>query len=170
MKLIRFLSAFALLLSSESALPAAAPPDVLTPPAQRRTASDFTQPDNHGSPLALSAYRGKVVLLDFWATTCGGCKVEIPWYVEFDRKYRSQGLSVIGVSMDDEGMRVVKPFLVEHHVEYPTVISTDDIARQYGVVAMPLTLLIDRQGRIAVSHLGIVNKENFEDLIRSLLH
>jgi cytochrome c biogenesis protein CcmG/thiol:disulfide interchange protein DsbE len=145
-------------------------PDVLTPQAQRKTAPDFTLTDENGQPLALSAYKGKVVLLDFWATWCGGCKVEIPWYVEFDQKYRDKGLTVIGVSMDDKGMKVVKPFLAEKKIEYPVVIGNDQLANQYNLTQMPMTLLIDRDGKIAVSHTGIVDKENFESHIKALLN
>jgi peroxiredoxin len=132
-------------------------------------APNFKLPDANGKQVKLSDYRGKVVLLDFWATWCHGCKTEIPWYVEFDRNYRSQGLAVIGVSMDDEGMKVVKPFLPLHHMDYPVVIGNDALAAQYHLTAMPLTLLIDRQGRIAVSHSGIVDRNAFEARIRELL-
>jgi peroxiredoxin len=144
-------------------------PDVLTPLEQRKGAPDFTLTDATGQPLTLSAYKGKVVLLDFWATWCGGCKVEIPWYVEFDQKYRGKGLAVIGVSMDDKGMKIVAPFLVQKKIEYPVVIGNDALAKQYNLTSMPMTLLIDRDGKIAVSHTGIVDKDNFESHIRTLL-
>ena len=128
-------------------LPAVArTPDALTPQPQRKEAPDFKLTDATGHSLTLSAYKGKVVLLDFWATWCGGCKVEIPWYVEFNRKYRDQGLIVIGVSMDKEGMTIVKPFLAQKKIEYPVVIGNYKLARQYNLTSMPLTLLIDRDG------------------------
>ena len=117
----------------------------------------------------MSGYKGKVVLLDFWATWCGGCKVEIPWYVEFDQKYRDKGLAVIGVSMDEEGMKVVKPFLAQKNIQYPVVIGNDELAKLYNLTSMPMTLLIDRDGKIAVSHTGIVDKGSFESDIQSLL-
>src|SRR6266404_2878543 len=74
-------------------------------------APDFTLEDSNGASTKLSGYKGKVVLLDFWATWCTGCKVEIPWYMEFAKKYEQSGLAVVGVSMDKEGWTVVKPFM-----------------------------------------------------------
>src|SRR5690242_3085639 len=141
----------------------------LPPKAQRKIAPDFTLTDATGQTITLSAHKGKVVLLDFWATWCGGCKVEIPWYVEFDKKYRDRGLAVIGVSMDDEGMKVVKPFLAQKNIEYTVVIGNEALAKKYNLDSMPLTLLIDRNGRIAVSHAGVVNKDDFESYIKTLL-
>jgi peroxiredoxin len=80
-------------------------------------APGFTLHNSKGAPVTLSQYKGKVVLLDFWATWCTGCKVELPWYVEFDKKYKRKGLAVLGVSMDDggdaAGWKLVKPFLKE---------------------------------------------------------
>ena len=96
--------------------------DTLVPSAQRKTAPDFTLLDNKGAPLTLSTYKGKVVLLDFWATWCHGCKQELPWYIDFDRRYRREGLAVIGVSMDDGGMGVVRPFLAQKQIRYRVVI------------------------------------------------
>ena len=156
--------AVAVLLAQESAAP-----DTLTRPSQRKLAPDFTLPDQNGKPLMLSAYKGKVVLLDFWATWCGGCKTELPWYVEFDHKYRDKGLAIVGVSMDDGGMKVVKPFLAERHINYDVVIGNDGLAGKYGLSAMPMTLLIDRDGRIAVSHSGVVNRASFESDVQQLL-
>src|SRR5258708_14060221 len=116
-----------------------------TPPQLGRPAADFTLTHSAGSAVKLSAYKGKVVLLDFWATWCGGCKVEIPWYVEFQNKYGHDGLTAIGVSMDDDGWKSVKPFLEEHKLNYPVVIGNQDLAGRYGgTPSLPITLLIDR--------------------------
>ena len=144
-------------------------PDQLIPPASRKAASDFTLRDAEGRPLTLSRYQGKVVLLDFWATWCGGCKVELPWYVEFSRKYRRKGLTVIGVSMDDGGMEAIKPFLSAKHIKYPVVMGDDALGGKFGLKQMPLSLLIDRQGKIAVSHEGVVDRKSFEQNIQELL-
>jgi len=135
----------------------------------RRPAPDFTLAGSQGGPVQLSHYKGKVVLLDFWATWCHGCKTEIPWYIEFSQKYKKAGLAVIGVSMDDGGWKLVKPFLKQKKMKYPVVIGDDKLALQYGVSSMPVTLLIDREGNIAVSHTGVVDKDAFEGEIRKLL-
>lgn len=147
------------------------PQPTQTTPQLGQTAPDFTLPDSTGSPIKLSAYKGKVVLLDFWATWCTGCKVEIPWYVEFQNKYGKDGLTAIGVSMDDDGWKSVKPFLEEHKLNYPVVIANQDLANRYGgLPSLPMTLLIDRNGKIAESHAGMVDKDAFENKIKALLH
>ena len=137
--------------------------------ASGNTAPDFTLIDSNGSPVRLSAYIGKVVLLDFWATWCTGCKVEIPWYMEFQEKYQDRGLVSIGVAMDGEGWPLVKPYLAQHPINYPIVVGNADIAKSYGVASLPVTLLIDRRGRIADAHAGIVIKDAWEKAIRKLL-
>jgi cytochrome c biogenesis protein CcmG/thiol:disulfide interchange protein DsbE len=149
-------------------LPARAPAD-LTPANSRKTASDFTLSDSKGAFVKLSAYKGRVVLLDFWATWCEGCKMEIPWYMEFQNKYKESGLSVVGVSMDEDGWKAVKPFLEEKKVNYPVVIGDWDLAKLFGITALPVTLLIDRDGKVADLHLGMVDKEAFEREIKILL-
>jgi peroxiredoxin len=122
------------------------------------------------SSVPLSRYKGKVVLLNFWATTCGGCKVEIPWFIEFQTRYKSRGLVVIGVSMDDDGWKSVRPFMKEKKINYPVVAGNEELARHYGVVeALPKTLLIGRDGKIATSYTGVVDKEACETEIRTLL-
>jgi cytochrome c biogenesis protein CcmG/thiol:disulfide interchange protein DsbE len=137
--------------------------------ADRQPAPDFSLPGADGTAVRLSRYHGKVVLLDFWATWCHGCKIEIPWYMEFSEKYSKDGLAVVGVSMDDDGWKAVKPFLKEKGMKYPVVIGNDGLAKQYGLTEMPLTLLIDRDGKIAYSHAGVVDKDEFEGQIRALL-
>jgi len=135
----------------------------------RKTAPNFTLTDSKGTSVRLSDYKGRVVLLDFWATWCHGCKIEIPWYMEFQDKYKDKGLSVIGVSMDDDGWKSVKPFLEEKKMNYTVVVGNADLAKLYGVDQLPVTLLIDRDGKIANSHAGMVDKNAFEKEISVLL-
>lgn len=119
--------------------------------------------------FSLSKYKGKVVLLNFWATWCHGCKLEIPWFMEFQKKYKHDGLVVIGVAMDEDGWKSVKPYLKERRINYRVVIGNEELAKRYGVAAMPVTVLIDREGKIAGSHAGVVDQAGFEAEIRSLL-
>jgi len=162
---VAFVAMGSLLASQTTPPPGQATPQIGQP------APDFTLPDSTGSPIKLSAYKGKVILLDFWATWCTGCKVEIPWYVEFQNKYGKDGLTAIGVSMDDDGWKSVKPFLEEHKLNYPIVIANQDVANRYGgLPSLPMTLLIDRNGKIAESHAGMVDKDAFENKIKALLH
>jgi len=130
---------------------------------------DFALPDSNGDSIRLSEYKGKVVLLDFWATWCTGCKQEIPWYMEFVTKYEHSGLAVIGVSTDREGWTIVKPFMREMQMNYPVVLGDENLTKRYNLTAMPLTLLIDREGKVAVSHAGVVDKIDFENQLRALL-
>ncbi len=134
----------------------------------RDVAPPFHLTNSKGAPVSLSQYKGKVVLLDFWATWCTGCKVEIPWYMQFSRKYKRKGLVVLGVAMDDN-WQPVKPFVKEKKMNYPVVLGNEAIAKQYGLTSMPKTLLIDREGRIAYSFTGIVERDQFESQLESLL-
>ena len=147
-----------------------APLYAVNAPEDRKSAADFTLTDARGNSVRLSNYRGKVVLLDFWATWCGGCKVEIPWYLEFRKKYKRNGLALLGVSLDEGGWKVVKPFLKHKKWKYTVVMGTDEVAKRYEVSSMPVTLLIDRDGKIAASHSGLVDKSAFESEIVRVLH
>jgi len=141
----------------------------VVPIEQRAKAPPFTVTDVQGKPFALTALKGRVVLLDFWAIACGGCKLELPWYVGFDQHYRSKGLSLIGLDMYGEAPDAVKSFAATHQMRYPVAIGTDAIGALYHLSEMPLTVLIDRNGRIAVSHAGVVDPKAFETDIKTLL-
>ena len=166
--MIRFMFARIAFIGLCFALPARAPAD-LKAANSRKTAVDFTLNDSKGASIRLSDYKGKIVLLDFWATWCEGCKVETPWYIEFQNEYKERGLSVIGVSMDEDGWKSVRPSLAEKKVNYPVVIGSWDLANLFGITALPVTLLIDREGRVADLHVGMVEKAAFEREIQILL-
>ena len=136
----------------------------------RKPAAEFALKGADGKTVKLSDFKGKVVLLNFWATWCGPCKIEIPWFVEFEQNYRDKGLVVLGVSMDEEGWSVVKPFVDSHKVNYRMVIGDDMTAQKYGGVdSLPTSFVIDRQGRIAATHVGLVSKKEYQNDIDQLL-
>lgn len=154
--------------SSQSRVPPSA--EALKPDQERKAAPDFKLKDADGKEVRLADYRGKVVLLDFWATWCGPCRIEIPWFAELEKKNKDKGFAVIGVSMDDEGWKVVKPFLSELKVNYRVLLGNDEAAHDYGGLdALPTTFLIDRDGKIASVHVGLASRKDFEDGVEQLL-
>ena len=133
------------------------------------SAPNFTLTDAAGKRVRLSDYRGKVVVLDFWATWCHGCKEEIPWFIEFQNKYRERGLTVIGVSMDEDGWTKVRPFIEKSGMNYPVVVGNEALAKRYSLQGMPMTVVIDRRGKMTAVHTGVVEKDAFEKELAALL-
>jgi peroxiredoxin len=150
----------------------------VTPSAERKGAPDFNLLDASGKSRKLADYRGKVLLLDFWATECGGCKLEIPWFIDIAQEYRKRDLAVVGVSMDilyedlksaDEAWTRVTPFVKKTKINYPIVMGDGPVGTAYSIQALPQTWLIDRNGRVAATYIGLVNAENLRANLKALL-
>jgi len=126
-------------------------------------------PQLDGTPLRLSSYRGKVVLLDFWATWCVPCREETPHFVDLQKEYADRGLQIIGVSMDDTS-EPVRDFSQQFHVNYPVVMGNAATGEAYGgVLGLPIAFLLDRDGRIVAKHMGPTKAEIFDREIAGLL-
>src|SRR5436190_884243 len=148
--------------SPEASVKAAA----VKPATQRKQAPEFALKDSNGTTVHLSDYKGKVVLLNFWATWCGPCKVEIPWFIEFEQQFKDRGFAVLGVSMDEGGWDPVKEYIAKQKINYRILLGNDQVGEAYGGVdSLPTTLVIDRDGRIAAKHEGI-EPSNGKDEIR----
>jgi peroxiredoxin len=136
-----------------------------------RRAPDFTLKDMNGKEVRLTQFKGKVVLINFWATWCGPCKYEIPLFVDLQKRFGSQGLSFLGISVDDE-VDTLRPFVAEYKMNYPVLIGLgrEDVQDSYGpMFGIPVTVLVARDGTICTRYFGLRSKERFENDIKALL-
>ena len=137
---------------------------------QGEPAPDFALASLDGKTLKLSDFRGKAVLLNFWATWCEPCKVEMPWFVELQQKYGPQGLQVLGIAMDDSGTKEIGDFARKMGVNYPIVIGKEAVGDQYGGIPyLPSTFYIDRDGKVIDRVFGLVSKSEIETDIQKAL-
>jgi thiol-disulfide isomerase/thioredoxin len=134
------------------------------------TAPGWDLKDVKGNSVKLSDFKGKVVILDFWATWCPPCRAEIPHFIGLQEKYGKQGLVVVGVSVDQGGPKVVLSFVKANKINYPIVFGDLDVAQLYDATdEIPTTFVIDRTGNIVAKHLGFTDSETFESEIKSVL-
>lgn len=141
----------------------------LVEPHERRAAEAIQLKDGAGKIIDLATHRGQVVLVDFWATWCGGCKEELPWFQQFSDKYRRKGFSVLAVSVDEGGWPAVKTFVAPLGLTLKIVHDDADTAKRYDLKEVPAAFLVDRQGRVAAKYLGLVDRADMESNIRILL-
>ncbi len=133
-------------------------------------APNFALKDLNGNTVQLSDLRGKAVVLNFWATWCPPCKEEIPWFVDLQNKYGSQGLQIVGVSMDDGGKDAVIPFAKEMGINYKVLLGDSEVADLYGGVhALPTTFYIGRDGKVLEYVPGLIGRREMEENIRQAL-
>jgi cytochrome c biogenesis protein CcmG/thiol:disulfide interchange protein DsbE len=135
----------------------------------RKPAPSLELRDASGKAVKLSDYRGQVVLLNFWATWCGGCKVEMPWFQEFETALGPREFAVLGISMDDGGWGDVKPYIEKARVTYRMALADKATAKDYAVTSMPATFIIDRKGRVAATYIGLVDRSDIERNIKAAL-
>jgi cytochrome c biogenesis protein CcmG/thiol:disulfide interchange protein DsbE len=140
---------------------------------------DVTFKDLQGKDVSLASLKGKVVVVNFWATWCEPCQVEIPWMIGFQKKYADRGFTLLGVAMDEEGKSAVEPFVqktqfdVDGHpttMSYPIVLGDDDLAGKFGgLLGLPTTYVITRDGKVAKHYIGLATESDLDKLIQSLL-
>jgi thiol-disulfide isomerase/thioredoxin len=148
------------------------------------TASEASMPsivmkDLNGRDVTLEQYKGQVVLVNFWATWCAPCKVEIPWMIEFQKKYSSRGFTILGVSMDEDGKKAIDPFLQKERFDvngqkeamnYPILLGNDAVADKFGsIVGLPTSMLFTRDGKKIRTIVGLVNHDDIAKAIEGLL-
>jgi thiol-disulfide isomerase/thioredoxin len=142
-------------------------------------ATDFSLKDLEGHDESLGQFKGKTVLVNFWATWCGPCRIEIPWLMALQEKYGPQGFTVLGVAIDEEGKSAIVPFIQKERfklgtksqpVNYPILIGNDDVAEKFGgLVGLPATILISQDGRQVKRIDGLLNYSEIDKAIQSLL-
>ena len=136
----------------------------------KKAAPEWQLNDVDGKPVKLSDFKGKVVILDFWATWCPPCRAEIPGFVAIQKKYADKGFTMVGVSLDQQGPSVVKSFMRSFGMNYPVVMANQQIVLNYGgITAIPRTFVIDRQGNVVTAYQGAMDQATFESVIGPLL-
>jgi peroxiredoxin len=133
-------------------------------------APNFKLKTADGKTIELSQLKGKTVVVNFWATWCGPCRAEIPGFIQVYEKYKSKGLEIVGISLDQGGWNDVKPFVKKYSITYPVVLGNNQVAKEYGNIdAIPTTFIVDKNGAIVDRHIGYMKMEDFENTIKGYL-
>ena len=141
------------------------------PSMKGQTAPDFTLQALDGKTVRLSDFRGKGVLLNFWATWCQPCKIEMPWFAELQKQYGPQGLQILGVAMDDASPEEIGKFARDLGVNYPILLGKEEVGQNYGGVGvLPTTFFIDRDGKMVAREFGLQSRSVFVDHIKEALN
>jgi len=157
-------------LANRSTANASLPPTRAGADLKGQPAPQFDLKDLQGKNIRLSDYRGKVVLLNFWATWCPPCKEEMPWFVDLQQRYGAQGLQVIGIAMDDAGQKAVGSFAEKLGVNYPVLLGKESVAESYGNVQfLPDTFYIGRDGKIVKHVQGLIDRKSIEETVKQAL-
>lgn len=135
-----------------------------------KQAPNFRLTAHDGKVVELAKLKGKVVVVNFWATWCGPCRKEIPGFMEVHSQYKEKGVVVVGVSLDQDGWEVVRPYVDKAKITYPIVVGDGSLAEAYKIPnAIPATYVVDRKGIIAKEHVGYMSKSELEGIIKPLL-
>ena len=149
-------------------------------PLKGKPAPEFVLEDLSGKKVSLASYKGKAVLINFWATWCGPCKIETPWLIELRNQYAARGFEVLGVSTDDidrgdprklsdEKLEIAQ-FVEQMHIPYPVLIDGDSLSKPYGGLdAMPTSFFVDRNGTVVAAQMGLTSKDDIEANIKKAL-
>lgn len=138
---------------------------------QASLAPDFSLDSLEGKSVRLSDLRGKAVLLNFWATWCGPCRIEMPWFVDLQNKYGGEGLQIIGVAMDEASKEDIAKFAKDMGINYPILIGKESVGEQYGGVNnLPQSFFIGRDGKVVDKIFGLRGKGEIEDAIKKALN
>jgi cytochrome c biogenesis protein CcmG/thiol:disulfide interchange protein DsbE len=133
-------------------------------------APNFILKTRDGKSIDLSKLKGKVVILNFWATWCGPCRQEIPGFIETYKSLHGKGVEIIGISLDEGGWDVVQPYVTKSNIPYPIVIGDQALTEAYGEInAIPTTFIINKEGKIATKHVGFLSKDQLEQQIKAVL-
>ncbi len=135
-----------------------------------KVAPDWELKTLDGKPVKLSDFRGKAVVVDFWATWCGPCKIEMPWFVELQKQYGPQGLEIVGIAMEDTSNEEIAKFVKEMGVNYTIVHGKEAVGEAYGgVLGLPTSFFVGRDGKIVDQSTGLVSRSELEDHIKEAL-
>jgi cytochrome c biogenesis protein CcmG/thiol:disulfide interchange protein DsbE len=138
--------------------------------AQQHKAANFSLKSADGKTYELSKFKGKVVIVNFWATWCGPCRQEIPDFIEAYKKYQGKGLEIIGISLDQDGWTKVVPYMQQSKINYPIVMGDEQVTEDYGGInAIPTTFIVDKKGNIVDQHTGTMSLKQLEAKLRPLL-
>jgi cytochrome c biogenesis protein CcmG/thiol:disulfide interchange protein DsbE len=139
-------------------------------PEKRQKAPNFSLQTQNGKVIELSKLKGKVVLVNFWATWCPPCRAEIPDFIEVYNTYKSKGFEIVGIALDEDGWSKVAPYIEEVKINYLVVLGSAKVVQQYGgIEAIPTTFIVDKNGYIAGTQVGLLSKETLEQKLKSLL-